>query len=44
MASWGLGRPEQVMTVARTAAEVLDVHATLEVESIDRMYLNLYVP
>ncbi|MPY80679.1 MAG: hypothetical protein GEV04_19990 [Actinophytocola sp.] len=32
------------MTVARTAAEVLDGHVTLEVESIDRMYLNLYVP
>ena len=32
------------MTVARTAAEVLERHVTLEVESIDRMYLNLYVP
>lgn len=32
------------MTVARSAAEVLDGHVTLEVESIDRMYLNLYVP
>lgn len=32
------------MTVARTAAEVLEGHVTLEVESIDRMYLNLYVP
>ena len=32
------------MTVARTAAEVLDGHVTLEVESIDRLYLNLYVP
>ena len=32
------------MTVARTAAEVLDGHVSLEVESIDRMYLNLYVP
>ena len=32
------------MTVARTAAEVLDGHVTLEVESIDRRYLNLYVP
>ena len=32
------------MTVARSVAEVLDEHVTLEVESIDRMYLNLYVP
>ena len=28
----------------RTAADVLSNHVTLEVESIDRMYLNLYVP
>ena len=27
-----------------TAAEVLRDHVTLEVESIDRMYLNMYVP
>jgi hypothetical protein len=32
------------MTVARTAAGVLSGHVTLEIESIDRMYLNLYVP
>jgi hypothetical protein len=32
------------MTVARTAAEVLAGHVTLEVESIDRMFLNMYVP
>ena len=32
------------MTVARTAADVLAGHVTLEIESIDRMYLNLYVP
>jgi hypothetical protein len=32
------------MTVARTAADVLSGHVTLEIESIDRMYLNLYVP
>ena len=34
----------QTMTVARSAAEVLSEHVTLEVECIDRMYLNLYVP
>lgn len=32
------------MTLPRTAAEVLAEHVTLEVECIDRMYLNLYVP
>lgn len=31
-------------TLPRTAADVLSDHVTLEVESIDRMYLNLYVP
>ncbi len=32
------------MSVARGAAEVLDEHTTLALESIDRMYLNAYVP
>lgn len=32
------------MRIARTASEVLNEHVTLEVEGIDRMYLNLYVP
>ena len=32
------------MTMARTVAEVLAEHVSLEVECIDRMYLNLYVP
>jgi hypothetical protein len=32
------------MTVARSVASVLDDHVTLEVECVDRMYLNLYVP
>lgn len=32
------------MTIPRTVAEILDEHTTLEVECIDRMYLNLYVP
>ena len=32
------------MTLPRTVAEVLREHTTLEVESIDRMYLNAYVP
>lgn len=30
--------------IARSVAEVLDDHVELEVESIDRMYLNLYCP
>jgi hypothetical protein len=32
------------MSVPRTVAEILRDHVTLEVECIDRMYLNLYVP
>lgn len=32
------------MTIARSLAEVLSEHTTLEVECIDRMYLNVYVP
>lgn len=32
------------MTLPRSAADVLAAHVTLEVESIDRMYLNVYVP
>jgi hypothetical protein len=33
-----------MMTIARSVTDVLDKHVTLEVECIDRMYLNLYVP
>jgi hypothetical protein len=32
------------MTIPRTVAEVLARHVTMEIEGIDRMYLNLYVP
>jgi hypothetical protein len=32
------------MTLPRSVAEVLKDHVTLEVEGIDRMYLNVYVP
>src|SRR5688572_16800483 len=32
------------MTVARSVADVLADHVVLEVECIDRMYLNVYVP
>jgi hypothetical protein len=32
------------MTVPKTVAAVLRDHVTLEVEGIDRMYLNVYVP
>jgi len=37
-------QPEAAMSVARTVGEVLGEHVTLEVESIDRMYLNVYIP
>src|SRR6516225_9594235 len=32
------------MTLPRTVAEVLNDHVTLEVQGIDRMYLNVYQP
>ena len=32
------------MTVPKTVAAVLRDHVTLEVEGIDRMYLNVYIP
>src|ERR1700752_152018 len=32
------------MSLSRSVAEVLREHVTLEVEGIDRMYLNVYVP
>jgi len=32
------------MTVPQTVADVLRHHVTLESESIDRMYLNVYIP
>ena len=35
---------EAPMSLPRTVSSVLNNHVTLEVESIDRMYLNVYVP
>ena len=32
------------MTIPRSVSEVLSQHVTLEIEGIDRLYLNLYVP
>ena len=32
------------MTIARSVADVLSDHVVLEVEGVDRMYLNVYVP
>src|SRR5271166_1229416 len=37
-------RPEPVMTLPRSAADVLAGHVPFEIEAIDRMYLNLYQP
>jgi hypothetical protein len=33
-----------VMSIAHSVAEVLEEHVVLEVEGIDRMYLNVYIP
>ena len=32
------------MSIPQSVAEVLREHVTLEIEGIDRMYLNVYVP
>src|SRR5438132_8920597 len=37
-------RPEPTMSAPRSLATVLQQHVTLEVEGIDRMYLNVYQP
>src|SRR5438552_1845788 len=37
-------QPEPAMSLPQTLAEVLQAHVTLEVECIDRMYLNAYIP
>src|SRR6266705_31727 len=37
-------QPEPMMSIARSVAEILREHVTLELEGIDRMYLNVYVP
>jgi hypothetical protein len=36
--------PEPVMTLPRTVADVIAEHVVFEMECIDRMYLNVYVP
>src|SRR5215831_3686063 len=38
------GRLEPAMSIARSVADVLRDHVVLELEAIDRMYLNVYVP
>jgi hypothetical protein len=37
-------RPEPIMSIPRSVADVIHNHVTLEVEGIDRMYLNVYQP
>ena len=37
-------RPEPLMTLPRTVADVLSRHVRFEIECIDRMYLNVYQP
>jgi hypothetical protein len=38
------GRLEPEMTIPQSVSDVLENHVVLESESIDRMYLNVYVP
>src|SRR5262245_43588071 len=40
----GLRRPEPVMSLPRTVADVIREHVSLERECLDRMYLNVYQP
>jgi hypothetical protein len=40
----GQGRPEPVMSVSHSAAAVIKQHVTLELECMDRLYLNVYQP
>jgi hypothetical protein len=44
MAAWNDLPEPTPMSLSRSVAEILDEHTTLELECIDRMYLNLYVP
>jgi hypothetical protein len=37
-------QPEPDMSISRSVAEILSEHVTLELEGIDRMYLNVFVP
>ncbi len=37
-------RPEPIVSIPRSVADIIRNHVTLEVESIDRMYLNVYQP
>jgi hypothetical protein len=39
----GHGRPELAVSLPHSVAEVIQKHVTLEVECIDRMYLNVYI-
>ena len=32
------------MSLPRSVAEILREHVTLEIECMDRMYLNVYIP
>jgi hypothetical protein len=36
--------PEPAMSLPRSVSEVIDHHVTLELESLDRVYLNVYQP
>lgn len=38
------GLSEPIMSLPRSVADVIDQHVTLELESLDRVYLNVYQP
>jgi len=41
---WDLERPEPIMSLPQSVAAILREHVTLELESIDRLYLNVFQP
>src|SRR5713101_5844036 len=44
MATWAALSGSSIIMVRKNVAEILTNHVTFELEAIDRMYLNAYVP
>src|SRR4030095_16141143 len=44
MHTWAALSGSSVTMIRKSVAEILDQHVTFELEAIDRMYLNGYVP
>src|SRR6266446_3952647 len=44
MATWAALSGSSITMIRKSVAEILDHHVTFELEAIDRMYLNAYIP